>query len=241
MVAQQAAQQQQLAQQHQQQLAQQIQSAERQMQQLQVGDASIPPPPPLPSQPSQSASSATGTATVPIRPTTASSASTSSASAPASASSAARAPAAVNLELNPAPASASASASSSSSAAAAAAAASFDAATRGLRTAFNVSHPSPKAVADIMAEVKRVINMNRIQCQFDSLWSPHGGLSAGPTPTVLFCEKGPIRFEMEVTHVPAAAAGAPAGEQHVVRMKRVSGDSWAYKNLCNRIIPQLRL
>jgi hypothetical protein len=81
----------------------------------------------------------------------------------------------------------------------------------------------------------------KAQCQFDSLWSPHGGLSAGPTPTVLFCEKGPIRFEMEVTHVPAAAAGAPAGEQHVVRMKRVSGDSWAYKNLCNRIIPQLRL
>jgi hypothetical protein len=187
---------------------------------------------------------------VPVRPTTASSSAAAAAAAAAAASSGARAPAAhataaaVNLELNPAPASAAASASASASAtAAAAAAASFDAATRGLRTSFNVSHPSPKAVADIMAEVKRVINMNRIQCQFDSLWSPHGGLSAGPAPTVLFCEKGPIRFEMEVTHVPAAAGAAPsaAGDQHVVRMKRVSGDSWAYKNLCNRIIPQLRL
>jgi hypothetical protein len=108
---------------------------------------------------------------------------------------------------------------------------------RGLRTAFNVSHPSPKPVSDIMTEVKRVINMNRIQCQFDSLWSPHG--PSGPTPTVLFCEKGPIRFEMEVSHVAATAPGA--SDQHVVRMKRVSGDSWAYKNLCNRIIPQLRM
>ena len=137
------------------------------------------------------------------------------------------------------PAAASSSASSAA-AAPAVASLSFDAARGGLRTAFNVSHPSPKTVAEIMTEVKRVINMNRIQCQFDSLWSPHGA-SNGPTPTVLFCEKGPIRFEMEVTHVPNAAAPPGAAEQHVVRMKRVSGDSWAYKNLCNRIIPQLRM
>jgi hypothetical protein len=115
-------------------------------------------------------------------------------------------------------------------------------AARGLRTAFNVSHASGKSVAEIMTEVKRVINMNRIQCQFDSLWSPLGGPANQPTPTVLFCEKGPIRFEMEVTSVPAAPGGSvPSSELHVVRMKRVSGDSWAYKNLCNRIIPQLRL
>ena len=124
---------------------------------------------------------------------------------------------------------------------------SFDGGARGLRTAFNISHPSPKSVADIMTEVKRVINMNRIQCQFDSLWSPHGAAAGAPPPTVLFCEKGPIRFEMEVTLVPGGGvggvggAGAGGGEQRVVRMKRVSGDSWAYKNLCNRIIPQLRM
>ncbi len=105
---------------------------------------------------------------------------------------------------------------------------------RGLRTAFNVSHPSHKNVADVMAEVKRVINMNRIQCQFDSLFAAGAGAGAAPAPTVLSCEKGPIRFEMEVTSVPNST-------EHVVRMKRVSGDSWAYKNLCNRIIPQLRL
>ena len=93
-----------------------------------------------------------------------------------------------------------------------------------------------------MTEVKRVINMNRIQCQFDSLWSPHGAAAGAPAPTVLFCEKGPIRFEMEVTLVPGGVGvGGVGGEQRVVRMKRVSGDSWAYKNLCNRIIPQLRM
>ena len=84
-----------------------------------------------------------------------------------------------------------------------------------------------------MTEVKRVINMNRIQCQFDGLgFGAHAATAA--TPTVLCCEKGPIRFEMEVI-------GIPNSNDHVVRMKRVSGDSWAYKNLCNRIIPQLRL
>lgn len=111
---------------------------------------------------------------------------------------------------------------------------------RGLRSAFNVSHATAKPAAEVMAEVKRVITMNRIQCQFDGLGfagvgvGASGGGSGSSVPTVLSCEKGPIRFEMEVV------GGGAAGER-LVRMKRVAGDSWAYKNLCNRIIPQLRL
>lgn len=95
------------------------------------------------------------------------------------------------------------------------------------KNAYSTSHPSSKSIADMVSEMQRVTTMNRISVKFSE--------ASGPTNPTLFCEKGPIRFEMEISIVTSNS------HQHVIRMKRVSGDQFAYKNLCNRILPQLKL
>ena len=95
------------------------------------------------------------------------------------------------------------------------------------KTVYSVSHPTSKSIADIVSEMQRVTTMNRIAVKFNNE-------SESSTP-ILYCEKGPIRFEMEITSVTNNL------HQRVVRMKRILGDQYAYKNLCNRILPQLKL
>jgi hypothetical protein len=90
------------------------------------------------------------------------------------------------------------------------------------RGAFNVSATSSRAPESIMQEMQRVINLNKVNAKNVSAFC-------------VKCEKAPIRFEMEICSIPNLNG------MHVVRMKRITGDTWKYKEMCNRILPMLKL
>jgi hypothetical protein len=74
---------------------------------------------------------------------------------------------------------------------------------------------------------------------------PRGGGAATPSSGngstgsgggwTLECEKGSTRFEMTIAPLPHMSG------MHIIRVKRISGDAWLYKELCNRVLPQLVL
>lgn len=90
------------------------------------------------------------------------------------------------------------------------------------RGAFNVSATSSRPPDAIMAEMLRVVQLNKVSSKPVSAFC-------------IKCEKAPVRFEMEICAIPNLNG------MHVVRMKRISGDTWKYKEMCNRILPMLKL
>mmetsp|Transcript_52621 Transcript_52621/g.145517 ORF Transcript_52621/g.145517 Transcript_52621/m.145517 type:complete len:81 (+) Transcript_52621:3-245(+) len=73
-----------------------------------------------------------------------------------------------------------------------------------------------------MAEAQRVLQANKVTATQVSAF-------------VLRCERYAVEFDAEVAAVDAAQA------RFVVRLQLLRGDAWLFKELCNRILPSIRL
>ncbi|KNE63982.1 hypothetical protein AMAG_09043 [Allomyces macrogynus ATCC 38327] len=91
---------------------------------------------------------------------------------------------------------------------------------RSLRFSFSVSTTSTKTPDEIMKEMVRVLGERKI------VFEAHGYLLA--------CAAEDLDFEMEVCRLPRLSVNG-------VRLKRLGGNSWAYKTLCTEIIAQMKL
>ncbi|KAJ3374160.1 Serine/threonine-protein kinase par-1 [Allomyces arbusculus] len=91
---------------------------------------------------------------------------------------------------------------------------------RSLRFSFSVSTTSTKTPDEIMKEMVRVLGERKI------VFEAHGYLLA--------CAAEDLDFEMEVCRLPRLSVNG-------IRLKRLGGNSWAYKTLCTEIIAQMKL
>eukprot|EP01137_Pigoraptor_chileana_P016733 Opistho-2@6102 len=92
---------------------------------------------------------------------------------------------------------------------------------RSLRFTFSVSTTSAKPAEAILEEMKRVLNEGRIH------WEQK-------EPFLLACIAEELHFEMEVCKLPRLAMNG-------LRLKRNSGNSWAYKQICSDLIGKMQL
>eukprot|EP00002_Diphylleia_rotans_P025146 TRINITY_DN4978_c0_g2_i2.p1 TRINITY_DN4978_c0_g2~~TRINITY_DN4978_c0_g2_i2.p1 ORF type:complete len:660 (-),score=155.26 TRINITY_DN4978_c0_g2_i2:275-2254(-) len=93
---------------------------------------------------------------------------------------------------------------------------------RAVKGVFSVSTTSSKSGQKILEEVKRVLESNQIN------FKEHG--------YVLDCEDpNNLRFEVEICRL--QNIGTISG----IRLRRVSGDTWAYKKLCQKLSSEFRL
>jgi serine/threonine protein kinase len=91
---------------------------------------------------------------------------------------------------------------------------------RSLRFSFSVSTTSSKPSEEIISEIIRVLHDKQIK------FETHGFL--------ILCDADDIQFEMEVCRLPRLSVNG-------VRLKRLGGNSWAYKNLCTELISRMKL
>lgn len=94
---------------------------------------------------------------------------------------------------------------------------------RSLRFTFSMTNTSEKPAEDVMAEIKRVADLNQMT-------------SLQVEPFVWRCqdESEKVEFELEVCKLPRLSMNG-------IRPKRVSGDALSYKNACTKIFAQLNL
>lgn len=86
----------------------------------------------------------------------------------------------------------------------------------------HMSHTSTKRPADLMTETLRVFDFNQVG------YSPQ-------SPFVMSCERGGVEFDAEVASIDATQS------RFVLRLQYIRGDAWLYKELCQRVLPALRL
>ncbi|KAI9322937.1 KA1 domain/Ssp2 C-terminal domain-containing protein [Zopfochytrium polystomum] len=92
---------------------------------------------------------------------------------------------------------------------------------RSLRFTFSVGTTSAKPPADILAEIVRVLTEDRIEHEVTGF------------VCVCYAEED-LEFEIEV-------CGIPRLNLNGLRFKRMSGNSWTYKNLLTDLIARMRL
>lgn len=97
-----------------------------------------------------------------------------------------------------------------------------DEAMRTCRGSFNVSCTSSKAPKQIMQEMQRSLTLQRIAFK-------------QATPFLLKCQKQSLRFEMEISHLDHLES------IYVVRFRRSAGEMVAYKDLCARILAEMKI
>jgi hypothetical protein len=93
---------------------------------------------------------------------------------------------------------------------------------RTCRGAFNVSCTSSKAPRQIMQEMHRALNLQRIAYKQTSAF-------------LVKCQKQGLRFEMEISHLDQLES------IYVVRFRRVAGELPAYKELCSKILAEMKM
>ncbi|KAI8918664.1 KA1 domain/Ssp2 C-terminal domain-containing protein, partial [Powellomyces hirtus] len=91
---------------------------------------------------------------------------------------------------------------------------------RVLRFTFSVSTTSTKSPDAILAEVLRVLTAHGVKYEVIGF--------------IASCSFQGTEFEMEVCKLPRLAVNG-------LRFKRMSGDSWAYKNLLTDLIAKMNL
>lgn len=92
----------------------------------------------------------------------------------------------------------------------------------GYHGAHNMTHASSRAPAELMAEALRVLRAAEVAAE------PHA-------PFLARCERHGASFEMEVASVDATQT------KFVVRLQLIAGDQWHFKQLCNRLLPSVRI
>lgn len=90
------------------------------------------------------------------------------------------------------------------------------------RGAFNVSCTSSKHPRQIMQEIQRALGVHRVSFKPSSAYC-------------VKCQKQAVRFEMEMSRLDNLES------IYVVRFKRVAGEVWNYKDLCSKILAEMKV
>lgn len=93
---------------------------------------------------------------------------------------------------------------------------------RSCRGAFNVSCTTTKAPKITMQEIQRSLNLQRVSFKQNSAFSVR-------------CQKQTIKFEVEVSHLDNLES------VYVIRFKRIAGELAQYKDLCSRLLGDMRV
>lgn len=89
---------------------------------------------------------------------------------------------------------------------------------------FNVSTTSNKTPDEIVEEISRVLLANSVKFTVTNFTFVCQDISSGSL----------IKFEIEICKVQRLAL-------YGLHLKRIEGDTWAYKRLCHQVTSQLRL
>eukprot|EP00128_Syssomonas_multiformis_P011327 Colp12_sorted_trinity150504_noHs@11955 len=92
---------------------------------------------------------------------------------------------------------------------------------RSLRFMFSVSTTSSKDAHELMEEIKRVVNLQNIQYEEKE-------------PFLIQCQAPDVQFELEICKLPRLSMNG-------IRMKRLGGNSWTYKKVCQELIEAINL
>jgi hypothetical protein len=93
---------------------------------------------------------------------------------------------------------------------------------RTCRGAFNVSCTSSKAPKQILQEIQRALTLQRVSYK-------------QATGFLVKCQRQNLRFEMEISHLDHLES------IYVVRFRRVAGELVAYKELCSKILAEMKI
>jgi len=93
---------------------------------------------------------------------------------------------------------------------------------RTCRGAFNVSCTSSKPPKHIMQEMQRALTLHRIAHK-------------QTTSFLVKCQKQGLRFEMEISYLDHLES------IYVVRFRRAAGELAAYKELCSKILAEMKI
>lgn len=93
---------------------------------------------------------------------------------------------------------------------------------RTCRGSFNVSCTSSKAPKQIMQEITRALTMQRVAFK-------------QATAFLVRCQKQSLRFEMEISHLDHLES------IYVVRFRRAAGELATYKELCSRVLAEMKI
>lgn len=93
---------------------------------------------------------------------------------------------------------------------------------RTCRGAFNVSCTSSKAPKELVQEMYRSLQMNNVTFKQGS-------------PYLVRCQRLSVRFEMEISNLDNLDS------MHVVRFRRVAGELSSYKELCARVLAEMKM
>merc|ERR1719163_226680 len=93
---------------------------------------------------------------------------------------------------------------------------------RTCRGAFNVSCTSSKLPKQIMREIQRALSVQRVAYKQAS-------------PYIVKCQRQNLRFEMEIAHLDHLES------IYVVRFRRVAGELASYKELCSKILAEMKI
>lgn len=97
-----------------------------------------------------------------------------------------------------------------------------DEAMRTCRGAFNVSCTSSKAPKQILQEIQRALTLQRVSYKQASAF-------------LVKCQKQSLRFEMEISHLDHLES------IYVVRFRRVAGELVPYKELCSKVLAEMKI
>eukprot|EP00929_Paragymnodinium_shiwhaense_P047984 TRINITY_DN24327_c0_g1_i1.p1 TRINITY_DN24327_c0_g1~~TRINITY_DN24327_c0_g1_i1.p1 ORF type:complete len:855 (-),score=194.10 TRINITY_DN24327_c0_g1_i1:279-2843(-) len=97
-----------------------------------------------------------------------------------------------------------------------------DEAMRTCRGSFNVSCTSSKAPKQIMTEIQKSLTMQRVSYKQAS-------------QHLVRCQKQALRFEMEISHLDQL------GSMYVVRFRRVAGEMAGYKEMCSKVLAEMKI
>lgn len=93
---------------------------------------------------------------------------------------------------------------------------------RTCRGAFNVSCTSSKAPKQILQEIQRALTLQRVSYK-------------QATGFLVKCQRQNLRFEMEISHLDHLES------IYVVRFRRVAGELVAYKELCSKVLAEMKI
>lgn len=93
---------------------------------------------------------------------------------------------------------------------------------RTCKGSFNVSCTSSKAPKQIMQEIQKALTMQRVAFK-------------QATAFLVRCQKQSLRFEMEISHLDHLES------IYVVRFRRAAGELATYKELCSRILAEMKI
>jgi len=93
---------------------------------------------------------------------------------------------------------------------------------RTCKGSFNVSCTSSKAPKQIMQEIHKALTMHRVAFK-------------QATAFLVRCQKQSLRFEMEISHLDHLES------IYVVRFRRAAGELATYKELCSRVLAEMKI